>query len=113
MHEAAIAQSVIEIAEGVALERGSAKIKKIKLRIGEFRGVVGEALEFSFQALKKGTLAANAELEVESVRLRVECRNCVGIEVAMDDFNLLCPGCGELLSITAGREMQVEYVEID
>ena len=113
MHEAAIAQSVIEIAEGVARQRGSAKIRKIKLRIGEFRGVVGDALEFSFQALKKGTLAANAELEIETILLRVECRNCAGIEVAMDDFNLLCPGCGEMLNITAGREMQVEYVEID
>lgn len=113
MHEAAIAQSVIEIAEGVARQRGAAKIRKIKLRIGEFRGVVGDALEFSFQALKKGTLAANAELEIETIRLRAECRNCARVEVAMDDFNLLCPGCGEMLNITAGREMQVEYVEID
>jgi hydrogenase nickel incorporation protein HypA/HybF len=113
MHEAAIARSVIEIAEGVARHRGSANVRKIKLRIGEFRGVVGEALEFSFQVLKKGTLAANAELEVETIRLRVECPNCAGIKVAMDDFSLLCPGCGESLTITAGREMQVEYVEID
>jgi hydrogenase nickel incorporation protein HypA/HybF len=113
MHEAAIAQSVIEIAEGVARQRGSANIRKIKLRVGEFRGVVGDALEFSFQVLKKGTLAENAELEIETVRLRVECRNCMGIEVAMNDFNLLCPGCGELLNITAGREMHVEYVEIN
>ena len=113
MHEAAIAQNVIEIAEGVARQRGSANVRKIKLRIGEFRGVVGDALDFSFQALKTGTLAANAELEVETIRLGVECRNCAGIEVAMDDFNLLCPGCGEPLNITAGRELQVEYVEID
>jgi hydrogenase nickel incorporation protein HypB len=34
--------------------------------------VVGAALEFSFQVLKKGTLAENAELEVETVRLRSE-----------------------------------------
>ena len=113
MHEATIAQNVIEIAEGVARQRGSANVRKIKLRIGEFRGVVGEALEFAFQALKKGTLAANAKLEVETIRLRVECRNCAGVEVAMNDFNLLCPECGELLNITAGREMQVEYVELD
>src|SRR6266498_5856645 len=94
MHEAAIALSVIEIAEGVARQRGSTNVRKIKLKIGEFRGVVGEALEFSFQALKKGTFAANADLEVETIRLRVECRNCSGIEVATDDFNLLCPECG-------------------
>jgi hydrogenase nickel incorporation protein HypA/HybF len=113
MHEATIAQSVIEIAEGVARQGGSANVRKIKLRVGEFSGVVGEALEFSFQVLKKGTLAENAELEVETVWLRVKCRDCAGIEVAMDDFNLLCPGCGEMLHIMAGREMQVEYVEID
>jgi Zn finger protein HypA/HybF involved in hydrogenase expression len=51
MHEAAIAQSVIEVAEGVARQSGSAKVRKIKLRIGEFRGVVEDALEFSFQVL--------------------------------------------------------------
>lgn len=43
LHEAAIAQSVIEIAEGEARQRGVANIMKIKLRIGEFRGVAGEA----------------------------------------------------------------------
>jgi hydrogenase maturation protein HypF len=37
MHEAAIAQSVIEIAEGVARQRGSTNVRKIKVRIGEFR----------------------------------------------------------------------------
>jgi len=39
MHEAAIAQSVIEIAEGVARQRGSANVRKIKLRVGEFRNL--------------------------------------------------------------------------
>jgi hydrogenase nickel incorporation protein HypA/HybF len=70
MQEAAIAQSVIEIPEGVARQRGLGKVRKIKLRIGEFRGVVGDALEFSFQVLKKGTLAECAELEVETLRNR-------------------------------------------
>lgn len=113
MHEAAIAQSILDIAEREARKHHSAKINKIKLTLGEFRGVVKEALEFSFAAMKAGSLAADAELEIETVRLRVKCGNCEDVQVAMSDFTLLCPNCGELLTITAGREMQVDYVDLD
>lgn len=113
MHEAAIVRSVIEIAESEARKRGVLQIRKIKLRIGEFRSVVKEALEFSFDALKKGTLADKAELEVEVVRLRVECGDCGAVECPLDDFNLLCPHCGGVMAIVAGREMQVEYIDLE
>src|SRR6266545_4794652 len=103
MHEVAIVQSVIDIAENEARKHGAPSIRKI-------RGVVKEALEFSFAALRKGTLAAEAELEVETVRLRVECGGCGPVDCPLNDFNLLCPRCGDLLAIVAGREMQVEYI---
>jgi hydrogenase nickel incorporation protein HypA/HybF len=113
MHEAAIIQSVIDIAESEARKHGSLNIRKIKLKIGEFRGVVKEALEFSFAALRRETLAADAELEVETIRLRVECGGCGPIDCRLNDFNLLCPRCGDLLTIVSGREMQVEYIDLD
>src|SRR6266540_440184 len=62
MHEASIVRSVIDIAENEARKHGAPSIRKIKLKVGEFRGVVKEALEFSFAALRKGTLAAEADL---------------------------------------------------
>ena len=49
MREAAIAQSVI--AEGVARLRGSAKVRKIKLRIGEFRRSNSAAVSIGERAL--------------------------------------------------------------
>ena len=39
----------------------------IRLRIGALSGVVPEALEFAFEALRPGTLAEKAELAIESV----------------------------------------------
>ncbi|HEV2667150.1 MAG TPA: hydrogenase maturation nickel metallochaperone HypA, partial [Blastocatellia bacterium] len=60
MHEASIVRSMIDIAESEARKHGGSNIRKIKLKVGEFRGVVKEALEFSFAALKKDTLAAEA-----------------------------------------------------
>ena len=62
MHEAGIAQSIIEIAENVA---GGRPIAKIHLKLGAFTGVVQEALEFAFEALKKDGITV---LEIEPSR---------------------------------------------
>ncbi|MBI1763465.1 MAG: hydrogenase maturation nickel metallochaperone HypA [Acidobacteria bacterium] len=113
MHEAAIVQGILDIAIRTAQQNGAAPIRCIKLRLGEFRGVVREALEFCFEAMKRGTLAEQAALEVETIKLRAACANCGEIECAPRDYNFLCPHCGEVLNILAGREMQVEYVELD
>jgi Zn finger protein HypA/HybF involved in hydrogenase expression len=31
----------------------------------------------------------------------------------VDDFNLFCPRCGDPMEIVSGREMRVEYIEIE
>jgi hydrogenase nickel incorporation protein HypA/HybF len=113
MHEMSIAQSLLDIAIAEAVKHGSGRINKIKLRLGEFRGVVREALEFSFEALKRDTLAAEAELEVEAIKLRIECENCGEAECAANDYNFICPRCGAPLVILAGRELQIEYIELE
>jgi hydrogenase nickel incorporation protein HypA/HybF len=46
MHEMAIAQSIIEIVEREARKHNSGSVKRVKVQIGEFSGVVKEALEF-------------------------------------------------------------------
>ncbi len=113
MHEAAIAQGVLDLAIRTALQNGGGRINRIKLRLGEFRGVVREALEFSFEVMKRGTLAEQAELEVETVKLRVTCVQCGECECSPRDYNFFCPNCGDPLQIIAGREMQMEYVDME
>ncbi|CUS81253.1 hydrogenase nickel incorporation protein HypA/HybF [Candidatus Kryptobacter tengchongensis] len=113
MHELSIAQSIIEIAENTAKEHNSNIIKKIKVQIGEFSGVVKEALEFSFNVAKNGTIAEKAELEVEIIKFKAVCNICGFILESMDDFNLFCPKCFEPMEIVSGREMKIEYIEIE
>ena len=113
MHEAAIAQGMLDLAIRTARQNGGAPINRIKLRLGEFRGVVREALEFSFDAMKHGTLAENAALEIETIKLRTVCTTCGEIECSPQDYNFFCPHCAEPLQITAGREMQIEYIDLD
>lgn len=113
MHEAAIVQGVLDLAVRTALQNGGGRINRIKLRLGEFRGVVREALEFSFEVMKRGTLAEQAELEVETIKLRVACSECGECECSPRDYNFLCPACGDPLQIISGREMQLEYVDME
>lgn len=113
MHEMAIAQSVFEIAFGEARKHASGKIRKIKITIGEFSGVVKDALDFAFEVIKPGTPAADAEIEIEVVKLAAICKECGETDCSIGDLRLSCSDCGRALQITAGREMKVDYIDID
>lgn len=113
MHELAITQGILEIAEREAAKHHSGRITRIKLQIGEFTGVVKEALEFSFEVVRQGTLAEHAQLEIEVVKLRKRCPSCEKVFESKDQFDFFCPQCNAPAQIISGREMQIEYIELD
>jgi hydrogenase nickel incorporation protein HypA/HybF len=113
MHELSIAENIIEISEAQARAQNSRHIRTIKLRLGEFTATVGEALQFSFEIARRGTLAADAVLEIESVPMVARCNECGGAAENLREVCLICPRCGAPLQIVSGDEMQVEYIEID
>jgi hydrogenase nickel incorporation protein HypA/HybF len=112
MHELSIAESIIELARAEAKKHNAAAIQTIKLRLGEFTGVVREALEFGFEVARRGTVAETAALEIEIVPLETRCAECGLTGHPRDDFCFLCPGCASPVEIVSGREMQVEYLEL-
>jgi len=113
MHELSLVTSIIEISEAKAREHRAASIRTIKLRLGEFASVVRDALLFSFEVARRGTLAEHATLEIEDVPLVTRCRSCGSAARQTDDICLVCPGCGLPLEIISGEELQVEYIELD
>ena len=113
MHELAIAESVLDIAVGEMKKRAALRLNKVKLSVGEFSGVAKEALEFAFRALKPNTPAADAEFEIEVVPLKAECSNCGPAGCLLCDLDLICPNCGGILEIKGGRELKVDYLDLD
>ena len=109
----AITQGILEIAEREAAKHNSSRITRIKLQIGEFTGVVKEALEFSFEVIKQGTLAEDAQLEIEVIKLRKRCPGCDEVFESKDQFDFFCPRCNAPAQIISGREMQIEYIDLD
>lgn len=113
MHEMAIVQSVFDIAFGEAEKHAATRIRKIKLSIGEFSGVVKDALDFAFEALKIGTPAEQAAIEIEVIKLRALCEKCGESDCRLSDLRLKCPNCGRVMSIISGREMRVDFIDFD
>ncbi|WP_196592968.1 hydrogenase maturation nickel metallochaperone HypA [Pectinatus sottacetonis] len=113
MHEMAMAQGVMEIVEDYAHRSNAKKVCTISLLIGEMAGVVFESLEFCFSALAKGTIAEDAEIKLKKVPLVGHCNNC-GWQGHIENYNFFCPECGSAkVDIISGRELRVEYLEVD
>src|SRR5690349_3956420 len=110
MHELSIAESILDIVTAEAVKHQAPDVIAIKLRLGEFTGVVREALEFAFEIARQGTVAERALLEIEWVPLETRCSGCGLTARQGEDFCLVCECCGRPVEILSGREMQVEYV---
>jgi hydrogenase nickel incorporation protein HypA/HybF len=110
VHELAIAQSVIRIAERHADGR---RVTKVYLKVGHLRQVVPSALAFGFELVAQETSVEGAELVLEEVPATGKCRAC-GSESRLESFPLQCKACGGFdLEIVAGEELYVESLEIE
>ena len=110
MHELAIAQSVVAIADRHA---GGRVVTRVELKVGHLRQVVPSALRFAFELIAEGTALDGAELCIEEVPAAGVCREC-GAESVLPDFPLCCARCGGLdVEVVRGEELLVDSLEIE
>ena len=65
MHELSIAEELLQIITEKAAQVGIGKIEQINLKIGEFSGILPDALVFAFEMLSKDTITDGARIEIE------------------------------------------------
>ena len=83
------------------------------LEIGELAGVEIEALEFCFDAVKRNSLAADAEMNIIPVPGRAWCMQC-SEPVEIDERAQACPKCGSYqLQVTGGDQMRIKELEVE
>jgi len=112
MHEISIMQDTLQLAEEHLKKAGRTSIDHIKLRVGLFSGVVPEALEFSFDVIKRGTAAEHATLEIERIPGLFLCTAC-GREARLDAMDFKCPACeGLLLLQEGGADLELAQMRI-
>ena len=113
MHEIAVAESILDIAQTEARRRSAVSIRRIKIQLGEFTTIVREALEFAFEAVRQGTIASEAVLDIEIIPTVVDCVICCAITIPEKTLSLICSQCGFPLRIISGEELRIEYIEIE
>ena len=112
MHEASLMQNVLEMSLEQAKAHQAHRIDAINLQIGLLAGVVPDALEFAFDAMKTGTLAEHARLNVEYAPVICWCRTCHQ-EFKPEKFSSVCPTCGKNdIEIRSGLEMNLISIEV-
>ncbi len=105
-------QSTLDTAFRQARAAGGTQVHALRLRVGRLSGVVTDALEFAFEALRPGTPAADARLEIEIVPAVMWCAQCQK-EFESPEFLCECPVCGGISGeLRRGREMELVSVEI-
>ncbi|HUO77715.1 MAG TPA: hydrogenase maturation nickel metallochaperone HypA [Thermodesulfovibrionales bacterium] len=112
MHETSIALGILDIISDRCIAEGYHSIESVRLRIGRAAGIMPEALLFSFDVAKEGTLAESAKLIIESVSLGGVCSECNAEFEVEEAYVLSCPECGSAaFKIQRGYEMEI--VEMD
>ena len=112
MHEAGIAADILEIAREQSAMLGGARVTEVTVRVGDMSGVVPEALEFAFEALREGA-AGGAKLVMKRIPVLARCESCGTESRPGADLVLWCEACGKPLKVLEGEELVVESIELE
>jgi hydrogenase nickel incorporation protein HypA/HybF len=114
MHELSIAQSIAEVVGARAAECDAARVKRVRLRVGEASGVVTDSLAFCFEMVaSQMPVLEGAALSIDRVPHLARCRHC-DTEFAVVNYVAQCPTCQEWSGeIVSGTELQIVEMEIE
>ena len=113
MHEQSIVESVLALALKSAEKAEARKILSIDLVVGDYTGVVEDAVNFYFGFLSRDTLAAGAKINYTHVPGQLRCRDC-DLLFPLQNRDYRCPKCdGRRVEIVGGRELYIENMEVE
>ena len=112
MHELAICQALIEQVESIARDHQAGQVTTILLNIGPLSGVEPRLVEQAFLIASAGTVAADAELVIDSLPVTVSCAHCGSVTSVLPN-RLVCANCGDWhTTLVSGDELQLFRVEL-
>jgi hydrogenase nickel incorporation protein HypA/HybF len=109
MHELSVSSAVLDT---VLKHAAGRRVTAVTLRVGHLRQVVPDSLAFYFELVSRETLCEGARLEQELVPARLRCEGCAR-EWDPEDAWFRCTGCGGPGEVIAGKELEVESIEVE
>ncbi len=122
MHEASIAQSIVQTVLQEANKQNALHIESVEIEIGELSFLGIEQIEFWVKTGFQGTIAENAEIVIKQVKGIIHCQVCEyqgELKIEKDPayhFSIptfSCPHCqSSKIEITQGREALIRRIKI-
>lgn len=121
MHEFTITSSLVDAVLDLARKQDCRQVLEVHLRIGKLRALSVEQVKFSYEVLVKGTILEGSKLHVEETPGLVRCTACgytkefdseVGVAYHFGVPPLLCPVCGDSLTVVGGNDCVITKVRM-
>ena len=93
MHEAIVAQNIIDTAIAQAPKKGG-KVTRVVISCGQINAINDEAVKFGFEMAAAGTICQGAKLKIKHIPLKAVCKNCHK-KFNFDLYNPKCSKCGK------------------
>jgi hydrogenase nickel incorporation protein HypA/HybF len=112
MHELSIAMSIVDLALEEARNR-AVTVEAVHLDLGPLSGVVGDALQFSWDIACQGTPIEGSRLVIREIPVEIHCTTC-NANRTLDSMQwLCCPVCGTpALEVIHGKELAITALEV-
>jgi len=113
MHEMGIVMQIVEICvSSIPKEMKDVKVKRVNLRIGRLAAIVPQSLKFCFEIASKDTPLEGAELNIEEIPVKAQCRKCKH-QWTIEGPSFKCPKCenGDI-DLLSGRELDIASLEM-
>lgn len=112
MHELSLLENVRTILEDHARDQNFQRVEEITLVIGALSCVETDALVFAFDAVMKGSLAENAQLNFKHIDAQGRCLGCGQLTV-MEMLYDACEHCGHpYVDVVTGLEMKITELKV-
>ncbi len=113
MHELSVCLSLLREVERIARENKAGRVTRIAVTVGPLSGVEPDLLRNAYPLAVAGTVAEDADFQIEVAGIVVKCSQC-GAESPAKPNRLLCGECGDFrTNLLSGDEMVLKSVELD
>lgn len=113
MHELAVTESILSIAEKYARQSGAQRVTNLYLVIGRLSSIIDDSVQFYWEMISQGTLCEGSKLHFERIPAQLICLDCDG-EYTLNSELTPCPTCGSpKVKVTSGDQFFLESIEIE
>jgi hydrogenase nickel incorporation protein HypA/HybF len=113
MHEMSLVEGLLQAVRGELRAYPEARVRAVRVRVGQLRQVEPAVLEFCYDAAVRETPLAGSRLEIQTVAAAAICDSC-GLEFQVGEHWFECPSCHSSgARVLAGDEVLLTGIDLE